>query len=232
MLSVALVGPDGAGKSTICRMLADADLPAPMHSIYMGVNLEASGLMLPTTRLILALKRARGGRPDLTGAGAPAGTPARWSGNPVRRAVWAGLWGVRFVLWLAEEWFRQAVALYHRLRGRIVVFDRHFYTDYYHDDVVGVQRPLAARLHGVLLRKAYPKPDLVICLDAPGDVLFQRKPEASPEWLEGRRRQYLALATVLPDFVVVDVDRPLELVTADIAEIITTFWRKRRECES
>ena len=64
-LTVALVGPDGAGKSTISARLRQAALPAPVKTIYMGVNLEASTLMLPTTRLLLAAKRARGGRPDL-----------------------------------------------------------------------------------------------------------------------------------------------------------------------
>ena len=54
----------------------------------------------------------------------------------------------------------------------------------------------------------------------PGDLprrtrgrAVQRKPEATQEWLEQRRQQYLALADVVPAFVVVDVDRPLEPVT-------------------
>ncbi|MGH3470565.1 MAG: hypothetical protein ACRDPG_00785, partial [Nocardioidaceae bacterium] len=63
--TVALVGADGAGKSTVSRMLTRTALPRPVKRIYMGVNLEASTLMLPTTRLLLAAKRARGGRPDL-----------------------------------------------------------------------------------------------------------------------------------------------------------------------
>ena len=92
-------------------------------------------------------------------------------------------------MWLAEEWFRQAVAEYHRRRGAIVVFDRHFYADYYHAEASGDGwRPVASRIHGWLLTHAYPKPDLVICLDAPGQVLFDRKHEASAEWLEQRRR--------------------------------------------
>ena len=41
-LRVALVGADGAGKSTITGLLETAPLPAPVKRIYMGVNLEAS----------------------------------------------------------------------------------------------------------------------------------------------------------------------------------------------
>lgn len=226
MISVALIGPDGAGKSTITELLEQEALPAPVKRIYMGVNLEASSLMLPTTRLALAVKSARGRRSDMVGPGAAA-APA--SGGPVRRTVKVGGRAVRLLLWVAEEWFRQLVAEYHRRRGAIVVFDRHFYADYYHFDVSAARRrPAGSRVHGWLLEHAYPKPDLVICLDAPGQVLFDRKGEASVEWLEQRRRQYLQLATVLPNFVVVDVDRPLDVVTREVATVIAEYFEKRR----
>jgi thymidylate kinase len=226
MITVAIIGPDGAGKSTITELLAQEPLPAPVTRIYMGVNLEASSLMLPTTRLALAVKSARGRRSDMVGPGQTASPP---TGSPARRAVKAGGRGVRLLMWLAEEWFRQAVAEFHRRRGHIVVFDRHFYADYYHADASGDGwRPATSRIHGWLLTHAYPKPDLVICLDAPGQVLFDRKGEASVEWLEQRRHQYLQLATVIPNFVVVDVDRPLDAVTRDVATVIGEYFEKRR----
>jgi thymidylate kinase len=160
---------------------------------------------------------------------APSQQSAPSTGNPVRRAVKGGLKATRLAMWVAEEWFRQVVAEYHRRRGAIVVFDRHFYADYYHFDVAtGGRRSVASRVHGYLLEHAYPKPDLVICLDAPGSVLYERKHEASPEWLEQRRRQYLQLADVVPAFVVVDVDRPLDVVTREVATVITEFFEKRR----
>lgn len=227
MISVALIGPDGAGKSTVSRLLPTTGLPAPVQTVYMGVNLDSSSLMLPTTRLALALKRRRGGRPDLAvGDGAARAGDRAGTRRPSRAAV-AGL---RLVLWVSEEWFRQLVAFSHRLRGRIVVFDRHFYADFYHFHMAGRMADVSrgARVHGFLLRHAYPKPDLVICLDAPGEVLYRRKPEASAEWLEHRRRQYLELAAVLPDFVIVDVDRPMQLVLNDIAALITDCWTKKR----
>jgi thymidylate kinase len=226
MITVAIIGPDGAGKSTITELLAHQPLPAPVTRIYMGVNLEASSLMLPTTRLALALKSARGRRSDMV---APSQQPEPVAGHPVRRSVKGGVRAIRLLMWLAEEWFRQAIAEYHRRRGSIVVFDRHFYADYYHFDVAaGGRRSATSRVHGYLLEHAYPKPDLVICLDAPGSVLFERKGEASPEWLEQRRRQYLQLGAVVPAFVVVDVDRPLDVVTREVATVITEFFEKRR----
>jgi hypothetical protein len=226
MFSVALIGPDGAGKSAISQRLESEPMPAPVKRIYMGVNLEASGLMLPTTRLALAVKQARGRRPDMVG---PSVSAAPVTGSPARRAATGGARVVRLLLWLAEEWFRQLVAQYHIRRGAIVVFDRHFFADYFHvDDAAGGARSLTARLHGLLLRRAYPRPDLVICLDAPGEVLFARKQEASVEWLEQRRAQYRQLADHVPHFVVVDADRPIETVTKDVVSAITDFSEKRR----
>lgn len=128
---------------------------------------------------------------------------------------------------MLEEWLRQLVAFGYGARGYIVVFDRHFFADYYHTDVatIGAGHGLAGRLHGWMLEHAYPKPDLVICLDAPSEVLYLRKPESSVQWLEQRRQQYLALAGVVPAFVVVDADRPLDVVLGEVVERIHTHWK-------
>lgn len=224
-LTVALVGADGAGKSTISRRLETADLPLPVKTIYMGVNLEASSLMLPTTRLLLAAKRARGGRPDLVASSlrqqAAAATPVRRGWRQSVRD------GARMTVWIFEEWLRQLVASVYGARGYIVVFDRHFFADYYHTDIATTVKDqgLFARIHGWMLQHAYPKPDLVICLDAPAEVLYLRKPEASEQWLEQRRQQYLNLADVVPAFAVVNADRDLEEVYADVVHCIQTQWK-------
>lgn len=224
-LTVALVGPDGAGKSTISARLRQAALPAPVKTIYMGVNLEASTLMLPTTRLLLAAKRARGGRPDLVASSLrdvnDEPTMPSGRGTAVKSTA-------RMAVWMTEEWLRQLVALGHTLRGRIVVFDRHFLLDYYHADVEGERRRgRAQRLHGWMLERLYPKPDLVILLDAPAEVLHARKPEATVAWLERRRQQYLELAPLVPEFVVVDVDRPLDAAVSEVVAAIESTWKAK-----
>jgi thymidylate kinase len=222
-LSVALVGPDGAGKSTISKRLRQAALPAPVKTIYMGVNLEASTLMLPSTRLLLAAKRARGGRPDLVASSLrDVDEMPPPSGQGTLKAT------ARMAVWMTEEWLRQLVALGHGLRGRIVIFDRHFFLDYYHADVeTPARRGSAQRLHGWMLRRLYPKPDLVILLDAPAEVLHARKPEATVAWLERRRQQYLELGAVVPEFVVVDVDRPLDAAVAEVVAVIESSWKAK-----
>jgi thymidylate kinase len=78
-----------------------------------------------------------------------------------------------------------------------------------------------------MLARGYPKPDLTILLDAPAERLYARKPEATVAWLERRRRQYLELADVLPDFAVLDADRPIDSVVADAADLIRLSWKAR-----
>jgi thymidylate kinase len=218
-LTVALVGADGAGKTTAGRRL-ERSFPRPVKYLYMGVNTEASNALLPTTRLLGALRRARGA----SSTGGPP-DPGRRAPPPRGKAkrMWRGLRSIlRLANRLAEEWFRQTLAWYHLARGRIVVFDRHFYSDYYAHDIVASKGPrsLDRRLHGWMLQHLYPRPDMVILLDAPAEVLWERKQEGSFEALARRRQEYLRLGDVVGDFAVVDATQPEDVVMSEIRRLI------------
>lgn len=225
MFTVALIGPDGSGKSTIGRRLLEA-MPLPIRYIYMGVNLEASNHMLPTTRLVYAIQRGRGKRD----AGPPDPTAAtRRPKHPVKRALADAKSLLRVANLIAEEWYRQLWVWWYERRGFVVLCDRHFFPEYWATDIAGdgEGRPPARRLHGFVLDRFFPRPDLVVCLDAPADVLFARKAEGTPELLEGRRRQYLAIEDVVPHFVRIDVTQPVEKVTQDVVDAICAFHAGR-----
>jgi thymidylate kinase len=225
--TVALIGPDGAGKSTIGRKL-EHQLPLPVKYVYMGVNLDSSNLVLPTTRLILEIKRALGGRPNMAGPPDPTRVKSRPK-NIVKRVAAELKTSLRLVNLMAEEWFRQTLVWYYTFRGYIVLFDRHFFSDYYAYEIANnhSERPLANRIHGLMLKHLYPKPDLVICLDAPAEVLFARKGEGTLEFLEHRRQEYLQLQAVVPHFATVDATQPEEEVTRKVAALIGDFYRTK-----
>ena len=228
MFTVALIGPDGAGKSTIGHKLQQVS-PLPIKYMYMGVNLESSNLVLPTTRLLLELKRANGQRPDIAtrprnyyqSRPHPKTIPKRFALS-LRAAL-------RLVNLTAEEWFRQFVVWSYNLRGYSVILDRHFYFDYYAHDVNNddPKRPLNSRIHGFMLKKLYPKPDYVIFLDAPTEVLFARKPEGTLESCERRRQEYFQLRKVVKTWSVVDVSQPVDEVVEKVSELILTFHRNK-----
>jgi thymidylate kinase len=220
--TVALVGPDGVGKTTIARRL-EADAGLPIKYLYMGDNPQASHVTLPTTRWWKARRARRRGAATAAPAAAPRRSLGRTLVRPVRKSL--GLANR-----VAEEAYRQMVASSFERRGFIVLFDRHFLLDYWHTDVASAapQRSLKRRVHGFLLQRVLREPDLVICLDAPGDVVWRRKGELTPEVLERRRRQYRELGARVRHFVVIDATRPLEQVIDDVFDRIQRFRTEPR----
>ena len=227
MFSVALIGPDGAGKTTIGRRI-EHTLPLPVKYVYMGVNPESSNIMLPTTRLAHMLKRRMGAKPDVAGPRDPTQRKPKPKGMP-RRVLAATRSSIRLLNRLGEEWFRQLVAWRLERRGYIVLFDRHFFSDYYTYDIAsnGADKRLSSRIHGWILEHVYPKPDLVIYLDAPAEVLFARKGEGGVELLERRRQDYLKLGNLVEHFAVVDASLPEDDVARAVTETIESFHQAK-----
>lgn len=216
MATIAFVGPDGTGKTTITRRLAASGL-LPFKYLYMGVNLDASNVSLPTVRLAAKLKRHLRRTP-------PGGVPANASGSPRRSAAeWA--WSAaRLGNHLVDEWYRQLVSWYYQARGFVVLYDRHFVFDFSPQIVAGMGASTDRRIHHWLVTHAYPRPHLVFFLDAPGDVLFARKGESTVVELERRRRAFALQGAHLPNFIRVDATRPLDEVYAEIVTHLSVYF--------
>jgi thymidylate kinase len=224
--SAALIGPDGAGKTTIARVLPER-LPMRTTYLYMGVAAESSNKLLPTTRVIEAIKARR----RVSGAVAPSTTAVqgttgggrRRRGGPLKAALKAVGAGLRLGNRVAEEWYRQGVAWSHQARGEVVLFDRHFYIDYHAADIAGAPTSGRRRIHGWMLEHVYPRPDLVVYLDAPVEVLLARKGEGTLESIARRQEDYRSLAGEVERFAIVDANRPLEAVIDDVVAEIVAF---------
>lgn len=224
--TVALVGPDGAGKSAVVAALPAA-VPVPTRTVYMGVNLFASSSMLPTTRLARALKgRGRDGGSMGGSVSTPAADPAADPGVNRRGGLVGGVIGgvrrsLRLLAWMSEEWYRAIVVQRHIRNGMLVICDRHFVCDFYAADIAPrAGRSLLRRIHGWQLAHLYPRPDLVLVLDAPVEVLHARKQEDPVDVLARRRADYLALQGAMSNVIVVDATQPLEAVIAAAAAAI------------
>lgn len=220
--SVALLGGDGAGKTTVGRRLT-AELAARMTYIYMGINPSSSSHQLPTTRLVNRIRGRTTGRNPDTGAG----TAVRPRGG-FKGAIRTALMPLRLGHRLAEEWYRQVIAWRAMLRGTIVLYDRHFYFDYHATDIDRSRdRSMSRRIHGWVLEHLYPRPDLVIYLDAPPEVLFARKGEGTLESLATRRSEYRAFRGAARHFLEVDATQPIEVVVDQVKTAIDHFEEHR-----
>jgi O-antigen/teichoic acid export membrane protein len=72
-----------------------------------------------------------------------------------------------------------------------------------------------------------PKPDLIIVLDAPVEVLAKRKNEVKPAQLARLREGYVALAKTLPNAHIISADQPLEQTIGDVTETILSHLSRR-----
>lgn len=218
MASVTLIGPDGAGKTTITQRLVTSGV-YPFKYLYMGVSISSSNTALFTSRLAQRIKQ-RNGRlrmPTEQDSGAPR---QRRRDGGLRCTIRAA---ARLSNRLADAWYRQAISLYHQRRGMVVLYDRHFVLDFAPEITAGSPDSVERRLHRWCLARICSHPDLVIFLDAPGEVLFDRKRELSVEELERRRQGFLRMGQRLPNFVCVDATRPLGVVYEEVVERIVQF---------
>lgn len=229
MITVALTGPDGAGKTTVSRML-EQSLPVPAKYVYMGINQDAVNFALPTTLLWKRIKRVRGKQASMGGPPDPDRLQVV-SRNPLKRMGRELKSGLRIANMMAEEWFRQFVTWYYQFRGYIVIFDRHFYFDYYQHHIAnaGTARTFGERVHGYMLNHMLPRPNFVIFLDAPPELLFSRKGEGTVELLKKRREEYLQFEHIMKYFVIVDATQTIDELSRQIQNLIMDFYYTKRQ---
>jgi thymidylate kinase len=177
-ISVALLGPDGAGKSTLASGIEDSFV-FPVRQVYMGLT---GGMLRQVDRLRV---------PGVVRAGR-----------------------------LAVIWYRYLLAQYHVARGRLVVFDRYIYDA----DVPTPHRlGLLARAGRWMDGRCCPAPDLILLLDAPGELMHQRKPSYTPEMIEDWRQHFLRLRLRLPGIEVIDSTRSTGEVRTQATVLL---WRE------
>jgi hypothetical protein len=189
--AVVLCGPDGCGKSTVGPALVDG--LARTFSPDKGAQFHWKPAVFSAQR-----QATRG----------PATDP---HSRPPRNALVS-------VLSFAFHWLEFFLGWHLRVRpklfrGGLVLIDRWYY-DFFVD-----QRRYRLRVPKFLVRLGLtllPKPDLVFLLDAPPEVLRQRKQEVPEAETRRQREAYLNLVQTLPNGIVIDASQPPERVAGDI----------------
>lgn len=201
---IVFLGPDGCGKSSITQALRAEFRSATLTTdiVYLGPWGQSR---LPLHK-ILSLLNFKPYRPE---------DKARYQNRKVEFATpglltraWRDFKGRIFYLALALElWYRYYAEVLPKLRrGRIVLADRYIY-----DVLVGYKNRPVDYFHGIrewMCRK-YPRPDLVILLDAPPEVIHARKPQFQVAQLHDIRQRYAAVGARY-DFHPLDTSVSLE----------------------
>jgi thymidylate kinase len=181
-ISVTLLAPDGAGKSTLADLIQES-FYFPVSKLYMGLYQKG--------------KEAKH-RFSIPGVGLS------------KRLIRIWIHYIKAVLLLA--------------RGQFVIFDRYTY-----DAFLSPRREqsILQKARRWLLSHSCPAPDLVIVLDAPGEILFARKGEHSVASLEDQRRGYLKLNSYLPQLDVVDASQDIDLVRREVTSLMWKRYLKK-----
>ena len=196
----------------------------PLKHLYMGINIEACNRNLPVSSFVSWIRRKSGNHKRSKSVNLP-----QLSKGSIWRRFGARVWATgRLANQLAEEWYRQALAWSYKRRGNVVLYDRHFLFDFSLDGIDTDENSVERRVHRWVLTRFYPQPDLVIYLDAPGELLFARKQEKSVEELEKRRQAFLRQARIYKNFVLIDAAQPLPKVFADVTKTLIGYCNSTR----
>ena len=162
-LSVAVLGPDGAGKTTLAHGITDS-FQVPTRYIYCGL----------------------------------------WKDGKLERAV-AHVPGLALVLVLLRLNIRTFRTWYYLWRGCVVVLDRFAYDAM----LVTKDESWKNRFTSSLILHLSATPDLVIVLDLPGEVAFERKGEQSVEIMNEWRTIYRGIGEHVERLTVLDATQPI-----------------------
>lgn len=204
-LWIALLAPDGAGKTTLAyNLLKEQFLRARL--IYMGINLESSTVGFPTSKWLRKRVKALENRKGIA-----------------NKAILKSLKMAAYANRLLEQWYRVAVGIYYKASGRVVVFDRFVYDSH----LAAPAKTMGQKFRRWLLYHTCPPADATYLLDAPGEVLYNRKGEHSPEILEKQRQTFLSLQNSIPNMVIVDATHSADSVRTQILSNLWEMYRSR-----
>jgi thymidylate kinase len=207
-LDVVFLGPDGAGKSTVIEGVR-------------GQLAEAfSGVFLQTVAPSLSQLRDGSYRTRTTNHADPrAAFPHQFPPQPlllslVKAAYWLVYYVLGYHVTVRPALARASLVLHHRYLVDVLVDPRR----YRYGGPEWVLR---------LLWRLTPKPDLVILLDAPPEVIRARKTELPTAEIGRQRAAYLSLVESMTNGHVLDAAHRPERTIREATDLVLRFMAQR-----
>ena len=204
-MTLVVLGADGSGKSTVAALAVDklrATFP------------PAKGIEVHWKPVVFFGQRRRGtGQPNVD----PHGQRPR--GRVASLLYLTGHW-LEFLLG-SQLQFRPVL-----FRGGLVLIDRYYY------DFLIDQRRYRLQVPTAIVRALFffqKQPDLVFLLDAPADVLQNRKREVSPAETARQVEAYRRLVTELPQGRLLDATQPAENVATGLTRQVLAWLETRTD---
>lgn len=227
MATIALIGADGSGKTTIANRLLK-EQPIKLKYLYMGLNIESSNHSLFTSKLIYYYKVYKYKKKKGIKGSLKKQNLSLHDLHDERLPDSRGKLGatLRTLNRIAEQSYRQLIAWFYQLKGQVILFDRHFLFDGAIDDLQTKKLDvrISSRFYHWMLTKVFPKPNITIFLYAPAEILYSRKGEATLEYLEAKNQSIMNIGTLVKYFIKIDATRPLEKVYSDVKDTIVNFY--------
>jgi thymidylate kinase len=197
--SVAFIGPDGCGKSSVIKAVA-----AEFEFVFPKI-----------VRFHLRPKSLPGRAISEVAVTNPHGQPMH--GRLFSTAKMFYLFADYWLGHLSRTRIETA-------RTTLVIFDRYFYDILVDSKRIRYGGPLWLPK---LLARFTPRPDLVVLLDAPPEVLWSRKQEVPYEEIVRQQREYLRVAYEIGDVVVIDAAKSREEVVRQARGAIIEYLSRR-----